>query len=161
MLVQSFFWKDTETDIVILRPVHIVGPRIRNAPTRYFNLTHAPVLLGFDPMVQLIHEDDAVEALALCLKKKVRGSFNVEGTLALPVSVILDALGTRQIPVPPPLLKLWLTQAWRWKLSSFPPGEIDFLRYICMVDGSRAREELGFTAKRSMQETIKAIRQRL
>jgi UDP-glucose 4-epimerase len=161
MLVQSFFWKDTETDIVILRPVHIVGPRIRNAPTRYFNLSHAPVLLGFDPMVQLIHEDDAVEALSLCLKKKVRGIFNVEGTLALPVSVILDALGTHQIPVPPPLLKLWLTQAWRWKLSSFPPGEIDFLRYICMVDGSRAREELGFTAKRSMQETIKAIRQRL
>ncbi|MBI5526986.1 MAG: SDR family oxidoreductase [Deltaproteobacteria bacterium] len=160
MLVQSFFWKDPDTDIIILRPVHIVGPNVRNAPTRYFNLGRAPVLAGFNPMVQLIHEDDLTEALALCLRRKVRGIFNIEGAGAVPVSEVLSQLAVPTFSVPHPLLHAGLRLMWKWHLTSFPAGEMDFLRYICMVDGTRAREELGFVAKKSMHETIKSIRQR-
>ena len=45
-------------ETVILRPVHIVGPTIKNAPSNYLRL-QAPVGAGgFDPMVQLIHVED-------------------------------------------------------------------------------------------------------
>ena len=46
-----------------------------------------------------------------------------------------------------------------WRLGiSFPAPELDFIRYVCMVDGRRAREELGFGhASHTLKETIRAI----
>jgi UDP-glucose 4-epimerase len=158
MLVQSFFWKDQETDIVILRPVHIVGPHVWNAPMRYFNQSVLPVVLGFDPMVQMIHEDDVIEALYTCLKRKVRGIFNLEGPGTIPLSVVLSALKTRKVLLPDMLLRPILKKMWDLKLTDFPPGEVDFLIYVCMVDGTRARQEMGFESKKTIQETIASIK---
>jgi nucleoside-diphosphate-sugar epimerase len=36
-------------------------------------------------------------------------------------------------------------------------AEFDFIRYVCMVDGRRAREELGFRPRFSLRETIRAV----
>src|SRR6187549_1715903 len=62
-MASSFFWKAREVDTVILRPVHILGA-VKNAPSNYLRLPRPPTLLGFDPMVQLIHEGDVAEAIA-------------------------------------------------------------------------------------------------
>ena len=59
-MASSFFWKAREIDTVILRPVHILGG-VRNAPSNYLRLSVVPTLLGFDPMVQMIHERDVAE----------------------------------------------------------------------------------------------------
>ena len=59
MLAQSFFWKRPETETVILRPVHILGA-VRNAPSNFLRLPAIPTAIGFDPMVQVIHEADVV-----------------------------------------------------------------------------------------------------
>lgn len=70
MLAQSFFWKHPETETVILRPVHILGT-VRNAPSNYLRLKVVPTLLGFDPMVQVMHEEDVVRAILLDRKSVV------------------------------------------------------------------------------------------
>ncbi len=38
MYAQSFMWKHPEIETVILRPVNIVGPTVRNAPSNYLRL---------------------------------------------------------------------------------------------------------------------------
>ena len=43
------------------------------------------------------------------------------------------------------------------QLTSFPVPELDHIRYVCMVDGSRAREQLGFKARHTLKETIRAV----
>jgi len=62
-LVSTFLWRSRETETVILRPVHIVGP-VHNAPSNYLRIERPPTLLGFDPMVQLVHVEDVAEAIA-------------------------------------------------------------------------------------------------
>ena len=42
-------------------------------------------------------------------------------------------------------------------MSSFPVDEFDFIRYVCMVDGSRAARDLGFRPRHSLRETIRAV----
>src|SRR6266446_10413803 len=54
MYAQQYMWKHPEVETVILRPVHIVGPHVRNAPSNYLRLKRPWVLAGFAPMVQLI-----------------------------------------------------------------------------------------------------------
>ncbi len=156
MLASSFFWKQQDCETVILRPVHILGG-VHNAPSNYLRLPYVPTLLGFDPMVQVIHEDDVVEAILCALKPGVRGIFNVVGPGEVPLSTILRELGRPVVPIPHPLAKAVLTTLWRGKLTSFPVPELDHIRYVCMVDGTRARETLGFKPRHTLKETIRAV----
>jgi UDP-glucose 4-epimerase len=156
MLACSYFWKNQRAETVVLRPVNILGS-VRNAPSDYLRFPVAPRLLGFDPMMQVIHELDVVEAVALALRPGVRGIFNLTGPGEVPFSVILKELGHPQIPIPHFLAEPLLNALWRWRLTKFPAAEIDFARYICMVDGTRAREQLGFKARYNLRETIRAV----
>ena len=154
MMVQSFFWKRPETETVILRPVHIVGPHLNNPATRFLKRKSIPTMLGFDPMVQIIHEADVVEALSLALRPGVRGVFNVVGGGQAPLSRLVAARGGRTVPVPRALLKAAMSRAGALRLTQFPTDEIDLLRYSCLVDGTRARDELGFHATHTLKQTL-------
>jgi UDP-glucose 4-epimerase len=155
-LASNFFWKAREIETVILRPVHILGG-VHNAPSNYLRLPVVPTLLGFDPMCQVIHEQDVVEAIVCALRPGVRGIFNVTGPGELPLSAILQELGRTVLRFPHPVAKPLLTALWRFGATSFPVPELDFIRYICMVDGNRARAELAFRPRFSLKETIRAV----
>lgn len=157
MMAQSFFWKRPEIESVILRPVHIVGPHVRNAPSNYLRRKNVLTILGFDPMIQIIHELDVVEALMLALRPGVRGVFNVVGPGQAPLSRLIEARGATQLPVPGPVLKSVLDRAFKLRLATFPPGELDHLRYSCLVDGTRAQQELGFTPRYGLAETVRDV----
>ncbi|MFZ9887846.1 MAG: NAD-dependent epimerase/dehydratase family protein [Myxococcota bacterium] len=155
MMVQSFFWKHPEIETVVLRPVNIVGPHLRNAPSKYLRKRTIPTILGFDPMIQLIHELDVIDALVAALRPGVRGIFNLTGAGQAPLSRLIEARGARQLPLPEPLIKLAVDRAFRLRLSSFPAEEIDFLKYSCLVDGSRAHTELSFAPRHSLRATVR------
>lgn len=154
MMLQSFFWKSPETETVILRPVHVVGPHLTNAPSRFLRQKRAPVLMGFDPMIQLVHEDDLVDATAKALAVGVRGVFNVTGPTQAPLSRILEARGTQAIPVPGLLLGAALSRAKALRLTRLDENELVHLKYSCLVDGDRARAELGYSAQRGLKQLL-------
>jgi UDP-glucose 4-epimerase len=156
MLAQSFFWKHPETETVILRPVHILGS-VRNAASNYLRLDPVPTLLGFDPMVQVIHESDVVRAIQLALGRSVRGIFNLAGCDPLPLSRIIKIIGRAHLPVPYSMAKVFLRRMWSLRLSDFPVPELDHIRYVCMVDDARARTELGFTPATSIEATVRSV----
>ena len=157
MLAQSFMWKHPEIETVLLRPVHIVGPTVRNAPSNYLRLARPITVLGFDPMVQLIHEDDACRSLALALRPGLRGVYNVTGPGEVPLSAVLRELGRTPVPVPHFLVRPLLRRAFDARLTSFPPEEVDHLQYLCAVDGSRFARDAGWAPTHSMRETIRGV----
>jgi UDP-glucose 4-epimerase len=155
-LVSTFLWRARDVDTVILRPVHIVGP-VHNAPSNYLRIERPPVLLGFDPMVQLVHAEDVAEGVALALAPDRRGIYNLTGPGEVPLSAILAELGRRPRSIPHPVARSVLGVAFSLGLSSFPVAELDFIRYVCMVDGRRAAAELGYRPRHSLRETIHAV----
>jgi UDP-glucose 4-epimerase len=126
MLAGSFFWRVQEAETVVLRPVHILGS-VRNAASNYLRLRYVPTLLGFDPMMQVIHELDVVEAIVLALRPGVRGIFNLAGPGAVPLSVILRELGRPALRIPHVLAEPLLRSLWRSRLTSFPTPELDHM----------------------------------
>jgi UDP-glucose 4-epimerase len=156
MLAQSHFWRHPDVETVILRPCHIVGS-VRNAPSNYLRLARPITLLGFDPMVQMIHERDVVQAIMMALRPGVRGIFNLRGQGELPLSRVLQRLGKRPRAIPGPVARLAVDRMWRLHLGSFPSPELDHVRYVCMVDDTRAREVLGFTPRYTLDETLEAV----
>lgn len=160
MLAQSFFWKLPETETVILRPVHILGT-VRNAASNFLRLPTIPRVLGYDPMVQVIHESDVVRAIELALKPGVRGIFNVAGPDPLPLSRIVKVLDKPSVAVPYTLGRAVLKQLWQLRLTTFPVPELDHIRFVCMVDDARARRVLGFHPEKSIDDTVRAVEEGL
>lgn len=155
-LASTFLWKARDLETVILRPVHILG-RVHNAPSNYLRLARVPTLLGFDPMIQPIHERDVADAMAQALAPGIRGIYNVVGPGQVPLSTMLRVLGRDTMPLLQPLAAPLLSLAFRLGLSSYPTAELDFIRYVCMVDGSRAQADLGLRPRFGLSETIRAV----
>jgi UDP-glucose 4-epimerase len=158
MLAQSFFWKHPNTETVILRPAHILGT-VRNAPSNYLRLPVVPTLMGFDPMMQAVHQDDVVAAIRLALRPGARGIFNIAGPQALPLSQAIAMLGRGHLPVPHIVARAMVDRLWKMRLTSFPAPELDFIRYVCMVDDARAREILGYSHRYGIEQTLSAVDQ--
>jgi UDP-glucose 4-epimerase len=157
MYAQQYMWKHPEVETVMLRPVHIVGPTVRNGASAYLRLSRPWTLAGFDPMVQLIHEEDVARALALSLRLGVRGVFNVCGPGELPLSAVLRELGRAPIPVPHLFARPLLDKLFQYRLAGFPSAELDHLQFLCTVDGTRAERELGFRPAFTLRETIRGV----
>jgi len=156
MLAQSFFWKHPETETVILRPVHIVGA-VHNAASNFLRLPTIPTLLGFDPMIQIIHESDVVRSISRALAPGRRGIYNIAGPEPLPLSHIVKILQKPSVPVPYTLGKALLKRLWAFRLTSFPVPELDHIRYVCMVDDALSRRELGYAPGMSIEDTVKSV----
>jgi UDP-glucose 4-epimerase len=156
MLAQSFFWKLPETETVILRPVHILGT-VRNAPSNFLRKNPVFTVMGFDPMAQVIHESDVVAAIQLGLRPGIRGIFNVAGSDPVPLSRLIKILGRQRVSVPYSVARMVLRRMWSLRLTTFPPPELDHIRYVCMVDDRRARHVLGFVPQKGLEETVLSV----
>lgn len=157
MLANAYFWRHPETQTVVLRPVHIVGPSIKNAPSNYLRLERPWVMTGFDPMLQLIHMHDVARALVAALEPGLKGVYNVVGPGEVPLSKVFAELGARPRSVPHLLARPLLGALFKYRLAEFPPEELDHLQYLCMVDGARFTREAHFSPRFSMKETIRAV----
>jgi UDP-glucose 4-epimerase len=156
IMAQSFFWKHPQIETVVLRPSHILGT-VRNAPSNYLRLKVAPTLLGFDPMMQIVHQDDVVEALVLALRPGIRGIFNISGPPPVRLSKALRLLGRSRLPVPYSAARFAMDGFWRMRIASFPAPELDYIRFVCMVDDSRARNLLGYFPSYDTLTTLRAV----
>lgn len=161
MYAQSCFWREPELEVVILRPANILGT-VRNAPSNYLRLPVVTTLLGFDPMVQTVHQDDVVTAIELALRPGAHGIYNVAGPPPVPLSKALDMLGRKRVGVPYTIAKGGLAGLFRLGVSQFPSPELDFIRYVCMVDDSQARRRpeqqgLGYSPRFDLEQTLRSV----
>jgi UDP-glucose 4-epimerase len=156
MCAQSFFWRLPNVATVILRPTHILGT-VRNAPSNYLRLAVVPTLLGFDPMLQAVHQDDVVRAILLALAPTARGIYNIAGPPPVPLSRVIELLERGTVAVPHTVARLGVERLFRWRVTSFPAPELDFIRYVCMIDDARARRDLGYAPTQGLVATLCAV----
>lgn len=158
MYAQSLFWRVPDTELVILRPANILGT-VRNAPSNYLRLKVVPLLMGFDPMVQAVHQDDVVSAIECALVPGIRGVFNIAGPPPVALSKAVSILERKTLSVPYSVAKGGLSGLFALKVVNFPAPELDFIRYVCMVDDSLAREKLGYSPRFDLEATLRAVDQ--
>ena len=59
----GFRSQSPEVQLTVLRFAHILGPTVDSPLVQFLRDDTAPMLLGFDPVVQIVHEEDVVNAL--------------------------------------------------------------------------------------------------
>jgi hypothetical protein len=76
----------------------------------------------------------------------------------VPLSVAVRETGGTAIPFPEPIARLLFAQLFRFGLYHTPAGAIDFLKYLCTLDGRRFRQVTGFEPQHSLHDTFAAVR---
>ena len=154
---QSYREQRPSVRVAILRMAPILGPTVRNPATRLLSRPLVPVLLGCDPLMQFLHEDDAIRALELATLQRADGVYNIAPPGSLPLSSILKLLGRTPLPLPPPLARAGMAALWSLLGIGTPPSWLDYLRYVWVADGSLAERELGLNYGFSTRETVAAF----
>jgi UDP-glucose 4-epimerase len=144
-LVQDFAIRNRKTDVTVLRLGYRAGFREEAPLARYFRLAAVPRFLGYDPRVQLLHEEDAVEALYRAVVAAHPGVYNVAGSGVMLLSQAIELAGRRQLPILPPVWQGLAAVPLRGAAGiDLPPHIVDLLLHGMVVDCTRLREEFGW-----------------
>ena len=138
--------------VTSLRPCWVMGPTWSSEVVGHFAGTRVTTLLGYDPLMQLLHEEDLLHAVELVLSHDAPGPFNLAGDGVLPLSTLLRLAGKRSWPVPHPLLYRLAYLSSLRRSGDPPAGFYDYLRFLWVVDTERARAELGFEPEYTTKE---------
>lgn len=140
--------------VTILRTAPILGPTVHNYVTRYLAHRVVPVAMGFDPLVQFVHEVDAIAAFKLAVDRDHAGVFNIVADGVLPLSTVVKLAGRLAVPIPHPLLETMGAAVWMAQISEAPPIFVDYLRFLCVADGAKAKEKMGFRPAYTTREAV-------
>lgn len=154
-LTLRFAEENPATTVTVLRTAPILGRRVDNYVSRFLAQPVVPTVLGYDPLVQLLGEDDVIRAFKLVLDADYVGCFNIAGDGVLPLSTILALSGKLPLPLPYGLLIPATRLLWMGQLVEAPPVFIDFLRYSCVAETHKAMHELGFSALQDVRQVVR------
>jgi len=134
-------WRLPQLQTAILRICYTLGPSAHGTLAGFLRGRFVPMVLGFDPLFQFLHEDDAANAIVTALSANLRGIYNVAGPQPLPLSVIAQEARRRTLPLPEAVLSLLLGRAGLPRLSR---GALAHIKYPIVVDAGLFRRETGF-----------------
>ncbi len=154
--VQEFLRHYTSLRLAILRLAPVVGPTVDSSFMRYLSQDSCPALLGYDPLVQLLHEEDAADALVAAAESDVSGAVNIAPDGVVPLLKILRFL--RKDIVVVPYFPMRLSEQLLAALKTLP-FDASYLRFSACLDTDRMAEEMGFRPKRSSTEALRALRE--
>jgi len=122
---------------------------------RYLSQPLIPSFLGFDPRLQLLHEDDAAEAIALAALGEQEGPFNVAGAGVVLLSQAVAIMGAQSLPVLLPASQ-WISRfAIRSSTGVNLPGHLlDLLLHGSVMDCSRLKAAFDWTPAYSTREVM-------
>ena len=127
--------------------------------TRFLRQTWAPVLMGFDPMMQVIHEEDVTGALVHAVANDVPGVFNVAAEGVVPLSQLMSPAGKFAVPIFH-LFAYWgnnLLAGSGRPAGRFLPVELDYIRFPWVGDLTKMRSRLGFVRLYTAAEALREL----
>jgi UDP-glucose 4-epimerase len=151
--VAEFADQRPDATVTVLRFANVLGPHLRTSHARMFSFPMVPMVLGFDPRYQFVHEDDVVRALEHASFNALPGIYNVAGDGVLALSEVISLLGKLPAPVLPP----WGTGAIAAPLRRlgfrFPDEMVNQLRFGRGLD-NRKFKAAGFAYRYTSRETV-------
>ena len=142
---RDFGRRRKDVELTIFRFANFMGSELETTLTRYFSLPMVPSPIGFDPRLQFVHEDDAVEVLYRATRESHPGIYNVAGDGVLLLSQAIRLCGKLPLKVPLPLATPVAAAIRRLGLVDFPSDQVQFLVYGRVADNTRLKERFGYT----------------
>ncbi len=151
----SALWRFPKLQTIVLRHCYTLGPTGSGTLASFIKGPRVPIIAGYDPLFQFMHEFDHARAICAALETDIKGVFNVAGLDPLPLSILIREAGRTAIPVPARLLNII---QGRFKMPKLPKGAQAHIKYPVVIDSSPFSEATGFEHQISMKDTINSFR---
>jgi UDP-glucose 4-epimerase len=156
--VREFAERHPHVTVTVLRFANGLGPGLRTSMSRLFGLPAVPAILGFDPRLQFIHEDDLAGCLEHAVHHDLPGVYNgaADGVLAL--SEVADLLGKPLLPALPPWGTSLAAAALRRAGIRISPEVLGLLRFGRGLD-NRKLKATGYRYRYTSREAVIKLRE--
>lgn len=155
--VTNFLWRHKDqVPTVLLRPVNLAGPHLRNQVTTLLRGRVCPRLYGFNPMQQFLHESDMVRLLVDLVPGEESAVYNVCGEGAVPWRRAIEIAGSRAMPLPHPIAYPAVRLLARLNVA-FPEHLMDFFRYPVIISDELLRSRYAWQPRVSVVDTLRSI----
>jgi UDP-glucose 4-epimerase len=151
---EAFSRRRPQVTCTMLRYQPAIGPSLDTQISRYLSQHACPTYLGFDPRIQLVHEEDSLEALVAAIANPVPGAVNVAGRGTIGLSRMIRMAGRPPLPLAGPLFAPVTGAARRFGFGAYSEDFRRLLRYGRAVDVRRLEEDVGHSPSHS---TVAAV----
>ena len=151
---RAFGRRRPDVTLTILRFANFIGPIIDTPLTRYFSLPIVPTALGFDPRMQFLHEQDAIEILYRAVREDHPGTFNAAGDGIIYLSKAIRMAGKVSLPILAQFMGLVASAVRQTGLVDFSADQIRFLLYGRVGDVDRLKKVFGYTTEFTSEEAF-------
>jgi UDP-glucose 4-epimerase len=158
-IAQEFMQGHPEIQVIILRGAIVLGSHTQNIVSKMMDWPWKSFPWMFqvrcaDPPMQFVSEEDIAEILYRAVKSEMRGIFNCGGDGVLRFSEIVRAAGKKPLAIPAPLLYPFTALLWALRLSPFPSGILDMIRYPWVADNTRLKTVFGYTPRHTSRQAL-------
>jgi UDP-glucose 4-epimerase len=158
--VAEFAEQNPETVVSVLRCSNVLGPDVHTSHRALLSLPVVPMILGFDPRYQFVHEDDVVGALAHAVGNELPGIYNVAADGVLALSEVAGLLGKTYVPLLPPWGTGLAAAVARRIGMPVPPEMLSQLRFGRGLD-NRKLKATGFSYRYTTREAVIKLREHM
>lgn len=156
--VRGFARRRPDILITTLRSAQILHPDVESPFASYFQNPVLPAAIGFDPRLQFLHVDDALNIMREAVLKDRPGTFNVAGDGVILLSQAARRLGRPVLPLPPFGFGAAARRIVRVMGSDISPDLHRLLTYGRVVDTAALRDIFGYQLTRTTEETVDEYR---
>ncbi|MSQ11614.1 MAG: NAD-dependent epimerase/dehydratase family protein [Dehalococcoidia bacterium] len=147
-----------DTIVTVLRGCVVMGPHANNFIANALTKPVMVGVLGCDPPMQFLHEDDLVELLIRLIHEPQPGIYNVGGEGTVRYSRVVRASGRPLVRLPalvlyPVIQLLWLLRAQR----DSPACGLDLVRWPWVASAEKLKAETGFKPRYTSQQALEAF----
>ncbi len=144
--------------VAVLRPATVIGPGTDGWLVDALTGQSAVRPPRPAPDRQFVHVDDVASAVALAVRERLDGVFNVAPTGAAPADVVRELGAWRvTVPLPEPLETALSRWAWASRLTRVPPGALPLIEHPWIVASDRI-QAAGWSPRYTSEESVVAGR---
>ncbi|MCA1839281.1 MAG: NAD-dependent epimerase/dehydratase family protein [Actinomycetota bacterium] len=152
---RDFGRRRPDVKLTILRLANVIGPTAETNMTQFFSLPFVPTALGFDPRLQLLHEEDAIEVLRRAVVQDHPGVFNVAADGVVYLSQAIRIARRLPVPIVAQLANIVGDVLRRTGSIDFSSDQVGLILHGRVVDTTRLRSTFGYKPRYSTMDALK------
>ena len=154
-LIREFAAQHQDLKVTILRPCVVLGPNAQDSISKGLFRRVLLGVLGYNPPMQFLYEDDLARVLAVIVARELPGVFNVAGEGVVFYRELARIIKSSLVSLPAILAYPAVQLTWNLGVQRESTASgLDLVRYPMVLDTSKLRRATGYRFWHTSLETL-------